>query len=185
MFDGIWAWIALVSNIQPKILWDEGSTQLPHASSFHNNRSFFNGKDVVRISAHSLASSASRVVRATEILAWSNLEPKKSMIEANSVEHSVKLPSTLKLYSCQSGKWPEMWTDFALKLAHLPSILSSTTIGQLRNRLPSAFFHHHSVNLSEYSTKGIVFETHETALFESLISELFGQIDVEEKMKSQ
>ena len=99
-----------MSNIQPKFLRDEGSTQLPHASLFHDNRSFFNGKDAVRISAHSLASSASKVVRATEILAWSNLEPKKSMIEANSVEDSANLPS----HACGS-KLGQTSTDFEVK----------------------------------------------------------------------
>src|SRR5260370_30032076 len=69
-------------------------------SLFNENRPFLNGRDAIRISAHSLAFSASKGVRATEILAWSNLEPKKSMIEAKSVEDSANLPPGAPMIPC-------------------------------------------------------------------------------------
>lgn len=53
-----------MSNIQPKILRDEGSMQLPNASSFHDNRLFFCGKGAVWIFARYLASSVSGAARA-------------------------------------------------------------------------------------------------------------------------
>src|SRR5690348_5025921 len=49
--------VTRVSNLQVKKICADGSTQLSHADSFHNNRSFFSRKDVCRISIHSLVSS--------------------------------------------------------------------------------------------------------------------------------
>src|SRR5260221_1784671 len=64
-----------MSNLHPNSFAGEGSTQLPRSDSFHNNGSFFNGKDALQISIRSLAYSAPGAVRATEVLPCSNLRP--------------------------------------------------------------------------------------------------------------
>src|SRR5260221_8798371 len=64
-----------MSNLHPNSFAGEGSTHLPHSDSFHNNRSFFNGKDALHISIRSLAYSAPGAVRATEVLPCSKIRP--------------------------------------------------------------------------------------------------------------
>jgi hypothetical protein len=57
------------------------------------------------------------------------IEPwtQNSNLQAHSVEPSGHLPPA------PIGKWREMWAGFALKCEHLTPIMSSTTIGHLRN----------------------------------------------------
>ena len=80
-------------------------------SSFHNNRSFFNGKDALQISIRSLVYSAPGAVRATEVLPCSNIQPDFRSLSLN---RSNLEPIYQIHHGCSTfGNWAECSTESA------------------------------------------------------------------------